>query len=71
MGGVEVHRVRSCIWGMTWYKESFLNQRGKIIMVNWNRFIPSDFEYDFERDKLAAHGVEFNEAWSVSSQILR
>ena len=40
-------------------------------MVNWNRFIPSDFEYDFERDKLAAHGVEFNEAWSVSSQILR
>lgn len=31
-------------------------------MVNWHRFIPSDFEYDFERDKLAAHGVTFNEA---------
>ncbi|MHC1743250.1 MAG: hypothetical protein AB9873_09505 [Syntrophobacteraceae bacterium] len=31
-------------------------------MVNWNRFRPSDFEYDFERDKLAAHGVTFNEA---------
>jgi uncharacterized DUF497 family protein len=31
-------------------------------MVDWNRFIPSDFEYDFERDKLATHGVEFNEA---------
>ncbi len=31
-------------------------------MVNWHRFTPSDFEYDFERDKLAAHGVTFNEA---------
>ena len=31
-------------------------------MVNWNRFIPSDFGYDFERVKLAAHGVQFNEA---------
>lgn len=31
-------------------------------MVDWNRFRPSDFEYDFERDKLAAHGVTFNEA---------
>lgn len=31
-------------------------------MVNWHRFRPSDFEYDFERDKLAAHGVTFNEA---------
>ncbi len=31
-------------------------------MVDWHRFIPSDFEYDFERDKLAAHGVRFDEA---------
>jgi uncharacterized DUF497 family protein len=31
-------------------------------MVNWQRFAPADFEYDFERDKLADHGVTFNEA---------
>jgi hypothetical protein len=31
-------------------------------MVNWHRFTPSDFEYDFERDKLAAHHVTFEEA---------
>lgn len=31
-------------------------------MVNWHRFIPSDFEYDFERDKLAVHHVTFDEA---------
>ena len=31
-------------------------------MVNWRSFIPSDFEYDFERDKLAAHHVTFEEA---------
>lgn len=31
-------------------------------MVNWNRFQPSDFEYDFESDKLAAHGITFEEA---------
>jgi uncharacterized DUF497 family protein len=31
-------------------------------MVNWHRFTPSDFEYDFEKDKLAVHGVTFNEA---------
>ncbi len=31
-------------------------------MVDWNRFTPSDFEYDFERDELAAHGVTFEEA---------
>lgn len=31
-------------------------------MVNWNRFEPSDFEYNFELDKLAAHRVTFNEA---------
>ena len=31
-------------------------------MVNWHRFTPSDFEYDFERDELAAHGITFDEA---------
>lgn len=31
-------------------------------MVNWQRFTPSDFEYDFERDKLSVDGVTFNEA---------
>ncbi len=31
-------------------------------MVDWNRFTPRDFEYDFERDKLASHGVTFEEA---------
>ncbi len=24
-------------------------------MVKWSRFTPTDFEYDFERDELAAH----------------
>jgi uncharacterized DUF497 family protein len=31
-------------------------------VVNWNRFIPLDFEYDFDRDKLSAHHVSFEEA---------
>jgi uncharacterized DUF497 family protein len=31
-------------------------------MVNWSRFTPTDFEYDFQRDKLAAHHVTFEEA---------
>jgi uncharacterized DUF497 family protein len=31
-------------------------------MVNWNRFTPKDFEYDFARDELAAHRVTFEEA---------
>jgi uncharacterized DUF497 family protein len=31
-------------------------------VVNWRRFMPSDFEYDFERDELAAHQVTFEEA---------
>lgn len=31
-------------------------------MVKWHEFEPTDFEYDFERDKLAAHGVTFEEA---------
>lgn len=31
-------------------------------MVKWSEFTPSDFEYDFERDKLAVHQVTFDEA---------
>ncbi len=31
-------------------------------MVNWSRFTPVDFEYDFNRDELAAHRVTFEEA---------
>jgi uncharacterized DUF497 family protein len=31
-------------------------------VVDWQRFQPTDFEYDFERDKLSAHGVTFEEA---------
>ena len=31
-------------------------------MVDWHRFEPRDFEYDFDRDKLSAHGVTFEEA---------
>ena len=31
-------------------------------MVNWQRFTPSDFEYDFERDKLSEHRITFEEA---------
>ena len=30
--------------------------------MNWSRFNPKDFEYDFERDELAAHRVSFEEA---------
>jgi uncharacterized DUF497 family protein len=33
-----------------------------VSMVDWHRFIPSDFEYDFEKDKLVAHGITFEEA---------
>ena len=31
-------------------------------MVKWNEFTPSDFEYDFEIDKLTPHHVTFEEA---------
>jgi uncharacterized DUF497 family protein len=31
-------------------------------VVNWRRFTPSDFEYDFENDKIAAHRVSVDEA---------
>ena len=30
--------------------------------MDWSRFIPHDFEYDWENDKLAEHGVTFEEA---------
>jgi predicted HicB family RNase H-like nuclease len=31
-------------------------------LPDWHRFTPSNFEYDFEREKLSAHQVTFNEA---------
>lgn len=31
-------------------------------MPNWSRFIPEEFEYDFENDKLAKHRLSFEEA---------
>lgn len=31
-------------------------------MVDWNRFTPSDFEYDFDNDKLSNHRATFEEA---------
>ena len=43
-------------------------------MTNWATFIPTDFEYDFENDKLARHSVTFEEAvecFSSSFTILR
>lgn len=30
--------------------------------MDWSKFTPQDFEYDFERDELAAHRVTFEEA---------
>ena len=32
------------------------------MMVKWSEFTPTDFEYDFERDELAAHRITFEEA---------
>ncbi len=34
-------------------------------MVRWDTFEPADFEYDFEKDKLALHGITFEEAVEV------
>jgi hypothetical protein len=31
-------------------------------MVKWHRFTPTDIEYDFQRDELAAHHITFEEA---------
>jgi uncharacterized DUF497 family protein len=36
--------------------------KGRHRLVNWHVFQPSDFEYDFESNKLADHGVAFKEA---------
>lgn len=30
--------------------------------MDWSKFEPTDFEYDFERDELFGHRVDFNEA---------
>jgi len=32
------------------------------VIVDWHRFIPANFEYDFQNDKLAVHRVTFEEA---------
>jgi len=34
-------------------------------VVNWIDFEPSDFEYDFENDELAAHRITIEEAVQV------
>jgi len=31
-------------------------------VVDWRRFTPENFEYDFQRDKLSEHGSTFEEA---------
>lgn len=30
--------------------------------MDWSKFEPTDFEYDFERDKLNAHRITFKDA---------
>ncbi len=30
--------------------------------MDWSKFEPTDFEYDFDNDKLRSHGITFNEA---------
>ena len=30
--------------------------------MDWSKFTPQDFEYDFERDELAAHRITFEQA---------
>jgi len=30
--------------------------------MDWSKFEPTDFEYDFERDELFAHRISFREA---------
>ena len=34
-------------------------------MVKWDEFEPSDFQYDFDTDELAAHRITFEEAIQV------
>jgi uncharacterized DUF497 family protein len=31
-------------------------------MPDWSKFLPTDFEYDFENDKLVHRGITFEEA---------
>ena len=33
--------------------------------MDWSRFVPSEFEYDWETDKLAEHEVSFEEAVEI------
>jgi hypothetical protein len=40
-------------------------------VVDWRSFTPSNFEYDFECDKLSAHRVTFEEAVECSFPISR
>jgi hypothetical protein len=42
------------------------NCRTRWTMVDWHLFTPSDFEYDFERDELAQHGVRSMKLLSAS-----
>ena len=30
--------------------------------MDWKRFVPATFEYDWDRDKLGEHRIEFDEA---------
>ena len=39
--------------------------------MDWSRFIPFDFEYDWEKDKLAKHRVSFEEAVETFSTAMR
>jgi Uncharacterized protein conserved in bacteria len=34
-------------------------------VVKWDEFEPSDFQYDFDTDELAAHRITFEEAIQV------
>ena len=34
-------------------------------MVNWTRFDPAEFDFEFNEDKLAAHGITAEEAGEV------
>jgi len=40
-------------------------------MPDWSKFLPTDFEYDFENDKLVHHGITFEGLWNVSFQHIR
>ncbi len=40
-------------------------------MVNWHRFIPSDFEYDLNETNSLYIMLPLTRQWNVSSQILK